>query len=272
MDDLDDYLTYLRAAGVTFDVAASLERDVDQLGQPHAEPGPVRELQLPGLPPIREHRDPAATLSADHATLSVATAMLRHGLVRRGEPFWDVGCGTGVLAIAAALSGASPVLGTDVDTEALELARQNVQAAGVDVELAERSLLGAGPPIGGLVATNLPQKPRADVGHLALAQDGGPDGDLLFSALLDEGVERLRPGARLVFFLHSLPHPRLLARIGREFALSLIAWKRRFLDPGEYGALQETFMERHRAAASYVGTDDDGRRFLVCGVWLAERR
>eukprot|EP00178_Gracilaria_changii_P015599 TRINITY_DN436_c0_g1_i2.p3 TRINITY_DN436_c0_g1~~TRINITY_DN436_c0_g1_i2.p3 ORF type:complete len:263 (+),score=54.63 TRINITY_DN436_c0_g1_i2:7497-8285(+) len=39
----------------------------------------------------------------------------------------DLGCGTGMLCIAAALSGAAAVLGVDVDQDALQIARQNVR-------------------------------------------------------------------------------------------------------------------------------------------------
>lgn len=44
----------------------------------------------------------------------------------------DLGCGTGMLAIAAALAGATNVTGYDVDRNALEVARHNSTEAGVD--------------------------------------------------------------------------------------------------------------------------------------------
>ncbi|MEM0448805.1 MAG: METTL5 family protein [Methanomassiliicoccales archaeon] len=47
----------------------------------------------------------------------------------------DLGCGTGMLAIAAALLGARSVKGVERDPSALELAKLNVQKMGVNVEL-----------------------------------------------------------------------------------------------------------------------------------------
>jgi ribosomal protein L11 methyltransferase len=47
----------------------------------------------------------------------------------------DVGCGSGVLAIAAARLGHRPVLAVDNDQTAVEVARANVEANSVDVEV-----------------------------------------------------------------------------------------------------------------------------------------
>lgn len=44
----------------------------------------------------------------------------------------DVGCGTGVLSLAAALLGAGRVTGVDIDEEAVEIARRNIVRNGLD--------------------------------------------------------------------------------------------------------------------------------------------
>jgi ribosomal protein L11 methyltransferase len=46
----------------------------------------------------------------------------------------DIGCGSGVLSIAAAKLGFAPVIGIDVDEAAVEATRQNAQANGVEVQ------------------------------------------------------------------------------------------------------------------------------------------
>jgi ribosomal protein L11 methyltransferase len=63
----------------------------------------------------------------------------------------DVGCGSGVLSIAAAKLGFGPITAIDHDEPAVEAARRNVEANGVEVDV----LLGDG--LGGRL-------PSADVG------------------------------------------------------------------------------------------------------------
>ena len=46
---------------------------------------------------------------------------------------FDLGCGTGILAIGAKLLGAEKVIGIDSDLEALKIARENAERMGVDV-------------------------------------------------------------------------------------------------------------------------------------------
>jgi ribosomal protein L11 methyltransferase len=50
-------------------------------------------------------------------------------------PLLDVGCGSGVLAIAAVLLGYAPVVAVDVDAPALEATRENARRNGVDLDV-----------------------------------------------------------------------------------------------------------------------------------------
>jgi ribosomal protein L11 methyltransferase len=52
----------------------------------------------------------------------------------RAASVLDYGCGSGILAIAAAKHGAAPVVGTDIDEQALQASRDNARANAVDVE------------------------------------------------------------------------------------------------------------------------------------------
>ncbi len=54
----------------------------------------------------------------------------------------DVGCGSGILAIGAALLGASPVVGIEIDPDAVEVAKENVAKNGLSesVEVLEGDL------------------------------------------------------------------------------------------------------------------------------------
>jgi len=65
-----------------------------------------------------------------------ATTRLSLALLQELEPcgMLDVGCGSGVLSIAAAKLGFSPVLAVDVDAVAVEVARANAERNGVEID------------------------------------------------------------------------------------------------------------------------------------------
>ena len=67
----------------------------------------------------------------------------------------DVGCGSGVLAIAAAKLGFAPVLGIDFDPQAVEAAGRNALANGVEVETRLGDLRDAALPDAGLALANI---------------------------------------------------------------------------------------------------------------------
>jgi len=269
--DLQAYLDWLRGHGARFTVAPELAQDADHDGPVLDGLDALRPVELDGIPPFVEHRDVARALGSDHATMSVAHVLLPR--LALGARFWDVGCGTGVLAVAAGLKGARAVVATDVDDRALALARRTAADANVAVRFCHGSLLDPVPEglEADVVAANLPHKPCPEGCGLPVGQAGGEDGAAVHEAFAAQAATRLASGARVFFFLHSLPHPRLLLRYAEAFDLTLLAWKRRFFAPGEYGALQEHFVARHHEGVAYVA-ERAGRRFLVGGTWMAARR
>lgn len=80
--------------------------------------------------------------TGDHATTaSVLRLLVNEG--RRRAPGWscaDIGCGTGVLAIAAAKLGAAAVEGFDYDPHAVEASRRNATRNGVQGDFAQLDL------------------------------------------------------------------------------------------------------------------------------------
>lgn len=73
--------------------------------------------------------------TGDHATTATCLRLLADyaEAKRRAEQSWslmDLGCGTGILAIAAALLGAKPVDGFDFDPAAVKVANKNSKANG----------------------------------------------------------------------------------------------------------------------------------------------
>jgi len=69
--------------------------------------------------------------------------------------FADIGCGSGVLAIAAARLGWSPVTALDHEPEAVRAARANGQANCADVEARRFDLRREPPPRADTIAANL---------------------------------------------------------------------------------------------------------------------
>lgn len=65
--------------------------------------------------------------SGHHVSTQLAIEALADA-VRPGDRVLDVGCGTGILAIAAKKLGARHVLGFDLDDDIIELARSNAEA------------------------------------------------------------------------------------------------------------------------------------------------
>lgn len=68
--------------------------------------------------------------SGHHQTTRLALGALVRK-VETGSSVLDVGCGTGILSVAAAKAGAGSVLGMDLDHDIIETAAANVEANGV---------------------------------------------------------------------------------------------------------------------------------------------
>jgi ribosomal protein L11 methyltransferase len=67
----------------------------------------------------------------------------------------DVGCGSGVLSIAAAKLGFGPILAVDVEAAAVEAARANAAANRVEIEVSQLDALTSPLPRGDLVVANI---------------------------------------------------------------------------------------------------------------------
>lgn len=71
-----------------------------------------------------------------YATPATVASELLHFAFMKGDivdTVYDLGCGTGMLAIGAKLLGAEKVIGFDEDNKALETARANATRLGLDV-------------------------------------------------------------------------------------------------------------------------------------------
>ena len=115
-----------------------------------------------------------------------------------------------------------------------------------------------------LVIANLPHKPSC-VGR-GIWELGGDEGDALWNEALAEIPGALAPGGGLLFFMHSLPHPRLLASISRLTELRLLSWKIRLFAEDEFPHAHEALRERGRSGTSFV-LDSEGAMGMVACVW-----
>jgi ribosomal protein L11 methyltransferase len=81
--------------------------------------------------------------TGSHATTRLCLLWLR-GHLRREDRVLDYGCGSGILAIAAAKLGAAEVTGIDVDPQALDTSRENAARNGVEARFLLPDVLPAG--------------------------------------------------------------------------------------------------------------------------------
>lgn len=68
--------------------------------------------------------------SGSHPTTRMCLAELEH-LVHVGDTVADIGCGSGVLSVAAVYLGALRAIGVDTDAEAIAVSRENAERVGV---------------------------------------------------------------------------------------------------------------------------------------------
>ena len=112
--------------------------------------------------------------------------LLRHPL--RGASVLDYGCGSGVLAIAAAKLGAREVIGTDIDEQALVAARANSERNAVDARYTVPDLLPA--KQFDVVLANILANPLRVLAPMLLARVA-PGGALVLSGVLQRQADEL---------------------------------------------------------------------------------
>lgn len=268
-DDFDRWTSWLANHGVDFTLHQNLIAGPDQVGVLVPDPRPRAAFEINADLQIDECRRPDLGVAADHATRLIAQCLVAGHVAVAGRVALDLACGTGCLATLMARLGARETWCSDALPEALDCARVTAELAGVETQLVEANVWD-GIPRGqrfDVVVATLPHKPTVGTPvEVPYSQAGGRDGLELFDRLRAELADRLRPGGEFVTLIHSLPHPRFLAELGRAGHLRMLAWRRRYFREGEYGALQEGFLERSRRGDSLVIESEAGRYFL-CGVW-----
>ncbi|VWD37069.1 ribosomal protein L11 methyltransferase [Burkholderia contaminans] len=116
-----------------FTVREVEEQDWVRLTQSQFEPIPIGE-RIWVVPSWHDAPDPDALIleldpglafgTGSHPTTRLCMEWLEQS-VKPGQSVVDYGCGSGILAILAKKCGANPVIGIDIDPQAVESARQN---------------------------------------------------------------------------------------------------------------------------------------------------
>jgi SAM-dependent methyltransferase len=138
--------------------------------------------------------------AASHPPLAACMARLAEkGGVEKNAVIWDPFCGSGLELIESALrGGVAHIYGTDLDAQAIEVARENFAAARLDSVTREficcdfrdaRHTTGILPSSVSLIITNPPLGRRVRI----------KDMQGLFSDFTEVAFWALRPGGRLIF-------------------------------------------------------------------------
>lgn len=117
--------------------------------RPEGSYSPVLRVRPPWHPPSDGALDVVIEPGQGFGTGSHATTRLTLELLTELAPegaLADWGCGSGILAIAAAKLGWGPVLACDIEPESVEEARAAAAANGVQVEVTRCDVRQGGPP------------------------------------------------------------------------------------------------------------------------------
>ena len=104
----------------------------------------LRQLEM-ALQRCAGFERPKASREQYQTPATLAARLVYDAYVRgdiAGKTVTDLGCGTGILAIGAALLGAQKVRGIDLDPEALRTGEKNAALLGADVEFTAAELSG----------------------------------------------------------------------------------------------------------------------------------
>ena len=149
-----------------------------------------------------------------HPTTQLCLAALER-VVAPGDAVLDVGTGSGILAIAAMLLGASRAVGVDLDPAAAEIAAANARANGVLVETLVGGLDQAPSDAYDVVVANLLAATVTDLARPLLGRTR-PGGTCVASGILSEQAPAVTSALQAAGF-----HPPVTASSGDWVALTV---------------------------------------------------
>ena len=164
-------------------------------GKEHYQPIPIGErlLILPAWSSDKEQdrlkiiMDPGMAFGTGTHPSTRLCLIALEDFIRDGDRVIDLGCGSGILSIAAARLGAKDVLALDVDQQAIRVANKNVHLNGLEDIIAVQE--------GSLSRLLSSQSPADSLYDMLLANILAPTLDTLVSEGLPQTV---RPGGMLI--------------------------------------------------------------------------
>jgi ribosomal protein L11 methyltransferase len=114
-----------------------------------------------GLPELVIESPAGAFGTGAHPTTRMCLELLLD--IEPGGAFADLGCGAGVLAIAAARLGWAPVFAVDHEPRSVEATRRNAERNGVRLEAMQLDLQAVPPPPAPTLAANVPSEIHARI-------------------------------------------------------------------------------------------------------------
>ncbi|PKL96517.1 MAG: 50S ribosomal protein L11 methyltransferase [Gammaproteobacteria bacterium HGW-Gammaproteobacteria-8] len=141
--------------------------------------------------PVVVRLDPGLAFgSGTHPTTALCLEWL-DGLALEGRRVIDYGAGSGILAVAAALKGAAPVLAVDHDLQALLATADNAQRNGVAEQIEALLPADLGPDPAQVVVANILAGPLIELAAEISARIA-PGGRLALSGILAEQADAVR--------------------------------------------------------------------------------
>lgn len=199
--DLDITLACLRGRiGVDNIYRHTIEliKDRDWVGAVQAQHRPVfyadRVCICPGWCALPNTRLPVIILdpglafgTGAHPTTSLCIEWLAENPINN-KTVVDYGCGSGILAMVAAVLGAGPVFAVDIDRQAVEVAAENIKRNNLDDKITVEHVAEASLPVADILVANILMNPLNDLAE-NFSTLVGSGGDIVLSGLLNPQAE-----------------------------------------------------------------------------------
>ena len=140
------------------------------------------------------HMDPGMAFGTGHHPTTRMCLEVIERTVRRGDRVLDLGCGSGILSIAAVKLGAAGAVGLEIDPVAVSAGRKNIALNDAEnaIELVRGTLPSPSAPPASfdLVAANISARVVVDMAD-RLAECAADGATLLVSGVLDERADEV---------------------------------------------------------------------------------